>query len=81
MAVKLKNTSERKLNRAKINNLMESIEKDPKLVKMFVNEAQNRGIYVNRFPYGQESATTRAGESQYANPYGSGSKYFTSTTR
>ena len=50
---------------------MESIEKDPKLVKMFVTEAHNRGIYVNRFPYTQESATTKAGESQYDNPYGS----------
>ena len=60
---------------------MESIEKDPKLVKMFVNEAHSRGIYVNRFPLPSESNSTKAAESQYdlsKNPYGSGSKYFTS---
>jgi hypothetical protein len=47
------------MNRSKVNNLMESIEKDPKLVKMFINEAQNRGIYVNRYP--ESKSSTRAG--------------------
>lgn len=75
MTLRLKNTSNNKVTTDKINTLFESIEKDPKLVKMFVNEATSRGIYC------PESISTRAGGDISNNPYGSGSKQFTSRSR